>query len=145
MVFSFIFLFLFEAKKATTELCSCIFFFSVICCKQGDNNKLTAVPKFSPPTSFLPTYLTSFCVHSIVRARKSLKCESKRRREGKTRNQKWEGRSGNQEKMLKIEGQKREPKVKGQNGSLKVSSLPSLGFFFGCCFLVCFVFSVVLQ
>lgn len=46
-------------------------------------------PKFFLPTYLPPTYLTSFFVHSIVKAWESLKWE------GKTRNQKWEGKIGN--------------------------------------------------
>jgi hypothetical protein len=35
---------------------------------------------FIPTSPLLPTYVTSFCAHSIIRARKSLKRESRRRR-----------------------------------------------------------------
>jgi hypothetical protein len=42
----------------------------------------------------LPTYFTSFCTHSIVKAWESLK------QEDKTMNQKQEGKNGSQEKVL---------------------------------------------
>ncbi len=91
-----------------------------------------STPKFSPPT-----YLTSFCVHSITRALKSLKLEAwsgSLKQEGRSgsqeqvfgaRRQKWEGRNGNQKWELEARGQKQEGKI----GSLKVSSLPSFHFF----------------
>jgi hypothetical protein len=48
----------------------------------------------------LPTYFTSFCAHSIVRAWESLK------QEDKTMSQKQEGKNGSQEKALETEAQK---------------------------------------
>jgi hypothetical protein len=102
---------------------------------------------FHLPTSpFLLTYLTSFCAHSIVKVRESLKQEGRRGRAkigAKSRRAKvavrrkclkQKGKSG----RAKAGGQKWEPKVRGQSGSLKASSLPSFCFFGY--FLVCFVF-----
>ncbi len=63
--------------------------------------------------SFLPTYLTSFCAHSIARDQESLK---------------WEGRRG----RAKVAIRTKHLKWKGRSGSLKVSSFPSLHFFFLC-------------
>jgi hypothetical protein len=45
---------------------------------------LFSAPKFFLPTYLPPTYLTSFCTHSIVKALKNLK------RENKTKSQKWQ-------------------------------------------------------
>jgi hypothetical protein len=79
---------------------------------------LFSAPMFFPPTYFPPpTHLTSFCVHSIIRARESLK---------------WGGRRGNTGLRVRSGRAKvtTETKhLKRQNGSLKVSSLPSICFF----------------
>ncbi len=70
-------------KKKTPSSFSFIFF--LVWSEEGDdisvllrtkrNKKLVAIPKFSPPT-----YLTSFCPHSIVRVQKNLKRKGKRGR-----------------------------------------------------------------
>jgi len=42
-------------KKVTTQACRYLFFSSfVFCYEQGDNNKLTTIPKFSIPTYVPP-------------------------------------------------------------------------------------------
>ncbi len=46
-------------------------------------------------------------------------------------------------RSAKVGGQKREPKVKGQSRSLKVSSIPSLGFLF--VVFLCVLFSMCLR
>ncbi len=104
------------------------------------------LPTYLPPTYLPPpTYLTSFCAHSIVEAHESSKQEGRRgrvelgaksrRAEVATRNgrEKMVARSRRAEVVARTTCLKREPKVRGQNGSLKVSS--SLFFIIFCCFL----------
>jgi hypothetical protein len=53
---------------------------------------------FFAPKFFPPTYLTSFCIHSIVKAWESLKWE------GRIGSLKWEGRNGSQNNALEVGG-----------------------------------------
>jgi len=116
---------------------------------------LLSAPKFFPPTylpplSYIPpTYLTSFCTHSIIKARENLKWEGKRRRAelgaksgrvevaaksgrakvaAKSGRAKVAARNERAEMVARTTHLKWESKVRGQNRSLKVSSLPSFHF-----------------
>jgi len=107
---------------------------------------LLSAPKFFPPTylpplSYIPpTYLTSFCTHSIIKARENLKWEGKRRRAelgaksgrvevaAKSGRAKVAAKNERAEMVARTTHLKWESKVRGQNRSLKVSSLPSFHF-----------------
>jgi hypothetical protein len=53
----------------------------------------------------LPTYLPSFCTHSIIKALNSGELKARRwKKEGRIKSQKEKGRSGNHDKMLAMEG-----------------------------------------
>jgi hypothetical protein len=70
----FIFLFLFEAKKTMTQACRCLFFLVIFVANKAMTTSLLPSQNFP----LLPTYLISFCVHSIVKVQKNLKWEGKR-------------------------------------------------------------------
>jgi hypothetical protein len=99
-------------------------------------------PKAHPPLPKVfgvPTYLTSFCAHSTVRAWESLKREGKRAKVA-TINGKVEvtNRSKKAKVATRTTHLKRELEVKGQSESLKVNSLPFLHYFllFSCVVLL---------
>jgi len=83
------------------------------------------LPKFFPPT-----YFTSFCAHSIIKAKESLQ------REGRKGRAELGARSGREKMAIRTTHLKQEPKMRRQSGSLNVNSLPSLHFF-GCFFTWC--------
>jgi len=76
---------------------------------------------FLPTSPLLPTYLTSYCVHSIVRTSESLKREGRRGRvelgtrsrkvevATKRKRLKWKDKN----KKAKVGGHKWEPKMRG--------------------------------
>jgi hypothetical protein len=80
-------------------------------------------PKFSPPTylppptSLVPTYLNSFCIHSIVRAWENLKREGKR---GKVELSAISGRAKLRAKSKKAELIARKKRLKWTGKSRKV-------------------------
>jgi hypothetical protein len=87
------------------------------------------LPTYLPPTYLPPpTYLTSFCAHSIVKAQESFKWEGRTRRfqrEARSGNYKQEGKSGSQDNTLELGA-----KSDNLERKLEVSFLPSLHFFF---------------
>ncbi len=103
-------------------------------------------PSYLPPTYLPPpTYLTSFCVHSIVKARKRLKWEPpssefKSAWSGTHHRQSSWTLEGGPTIIKAWERLKQNPELIGQSRSLKVNSLPSLfGFVTAIAF---FIFSV---
>jgi hypothetical protein len=111
---------MFEAKKAMTQVCRCLLFLflSFFVVNKAMTTSLLPSQNFPllPTSPLLPTYLTSFCVHPIVRARENLKRES---------------RSGNQEKTLKRKSKSGRAKARTKNEKAKQElegSLPSFGF-----------------